>query len=164
VGAGPGSGHSGGPAAQTLSAVSQEEEAATRSPFCHNGGSGAHRTAMAAAALRSVVDVVWTRRFGKLWVWGWLPAQGRSGRDQARVEAKNLERNRERTGRGAPVFNVEQRWQGDFLRWLSDTKNWRGTSVYICVGREGLEEGEQSLVRAAPSDDGIWVRCSEFQN
>jgi hypothetical protein len=28
-------------------------------------------------------------------------------------------------------------------------KNWRGASVYIGVGREGLEEGEQSLARAA---------------
>jgi hypothetical protein len=43
---------------------------------------------------------------------------------------------------------------GIFLRWLSDMKNWRGTSVYIGVGREGLEEGEQSLAQAAPSGDG----------
>jgi hypothetical protein len=28
-------------------------------------------------------------------------------------------------------------------------KNWRGTSVYIGVGWEGLKEGEQSLARAA---------------
>jgi hypothetical protein len=77
-----------------------------------------------------------------------------------------LERNRERK-RGAPVFTVEQRWGrggGIFLRWLSDTKNWRGTSVYIGVGREGLEEGEQSLARAATSGDGTWVRHGEFQN
>jgi hypothetical protein len=49
------------------------------------------------------------------------------------------------------VFTGEQRWGGGgiFLRWLSDTKNWRGTSVYIGVGREGLEEGEQSLAQAA---------------
>jgi hypothetical protein len=38
-----------------------------RSPFCCNGGSGAHRTGLLAATFRSVVDVAWRRRSDELW-------------------------------------------------------------------------------------------------